>query len=345
MNVTICIGTLTHPDSNHAIFASEFRRRGDAVRMVALPSLTLVNGRLHGLALDWPYAPPRTGGLTTGTARLVSLEDSDLCWVMNQPHPAMAADVWQLLWNLGTRLPFVNDVAGLVFLNNKSNLPVVVPTENLPETCVSSSEDFLSDTLACGEGSWIVKPTNGGAGNNVFLIEPGGANARALLQSVTGSAATQYELFTQEVVGMTERHAVLQRYVPQARAEVQRVLVCHGEVIMNYGRCPSDADHRSNYTHGGVLVPERPLTDEERQLAECVSRALLRFGIRFAGLDMAYPYVLELNLANPGGVVNSPTDAGGNEQARRVIDLLLASLRGGQGEPSGAGDRDTRELS
>lgn len=147
---------------------------------------------------------------------------------------------------------------------------------------------------------------------------------------MSGSAATQYELFTQEVVGLTERHAVLQRYLPQARAEVQRVLVCCGEVIMNYGRCPSDADHRSNYTHGGALVPERPLTDEERQLAEGVSRALLRFGIRLAGVDMAYPYLLELNLVNPGGVVNSPTDAGGNEPARRVIDLLLTRLRDGQ---------------
>lgn len=325
MKVTIFAGTLDHLDANHVIFAQELWQRGAAVRIASIRSLSIASGSVHAVSQEWQGGAGANGGGLVQPGTFDSLEDSDLCWVMNQPHPAMATDVWQILWNLGTRIPFVNDIAGLVFMNNKSNLAVVTSAENLPETYVSADENYLHQVTSADGGSWVVKPTNGGAGNNVFVLEPDGPNGRALLQCMTGSAATQYELFTPDVLGIAERHAVLQRYLSQARTEVQRVLVCCGEVILNYGRRPSPNDHRSNYTHGGELTPVRALTDDERRLAEDVAHRLLEFGIRFGGIDMAYPYVLELNLANPGGVVNYPAGPQGNVPARRIIDLLCGS--------------------
>jgi len=340
VKMTIFVGTLAQLDANHVIFAREFIRRGDDVRLASLSSLAVSRGSVHAETVEWKELDAADGLEAPRVSCFTSLEYSDLCWIMNQPHPAMAIDIWQILWNLNRRVPFVNDVGSLLFMNNKSNLTVAVPEEHLPETYVSASEEYLCGIVMKNTDRWVLKPTNGGAGNNVFVLETGGQNSRALIQNMTGSAATQYELFTTDVLGIVERHAVVQRYLSQARGEVQRVLVCCGQVILNYGRRPAGGDHRSNYTHGGELTPPRLLTNDEQRLAHKVAQRLAELGIRFAGLDMAYPYVLELNLANPGGVVNFPAESAADSPASRVADLICGSLTGRGHSPAGEPGRD-----
>lgn len=41
---------------------------------------------------------------------------------------------------------------------------------------------------------------------------------------------------------------------------------------------------------------------QEQRLGEEIGQRLAAQGIRFAGIDLAYPYVFEANLVNPGGL-------------------------------------------
>lgn len=45
-----------------------------------------------------------------------------------------------------------------------------------------------------------------------------------------------------------------------------------------------------------------PLSTDQRRLCERVGERPPRHGIRFAGVDLAYPYVFECNVVNPGGL-------------------------------------------
>lgn len=48
-------------------------------------------------------------------------------------------------------------------------------------------------------------------------------------------------------------------------------------------------------------------------------------GVYFAGIDLAYPYVLELNLANPGGL-NYLFRETGVDQSSEAVQLLMQAL-------------------
>ena len=47
-------------------------------------------------------------------------------------------------------------------------------------------------------------------------------------------------------------------------------------------------------------------------------------GVRFAGLDLAWPYVLEANVANPGGLATLEALTGADPTSR-VVEALASS--------------------
>ncbi|MFJ6793938.1 hypothetical protein [Streptomyces sp. NPDC091268] len=57
-------------------------------------------------------------------------------------------------------------------------------------------------------------------------------------------------------------------------------------------------EHRGNTAHRATCA-ESTLSGEEMELCTAIGERLARHGVRFAGLDLAYPYVFEANLVNP----------------------------------------------
>jgi glutathione synthetase-like protein/queuosine biosynthesis protein QueC len=66
--------------------------------------------------------------------------------------------------------------------------------------------------------------------------------------------------------------------------------------------------------------PVRPA--EEKFMAIEMARGLQRYGVNFAGLDIVYPYLLEVNLCNPGGIQNAPASRM-DDLVARVLDAIL----------------------
>ncbi|WP_304459267.1 ATP-grasp domain-containing protein [Alicyclobacillus sendaiensis] len=285
---------------NHVLFANGFLQRGWDVYYGHVNSISTANYKVFcDIA---PVVEIIQSNSIDVEIRHECIEKFDLVWVMNQPHPSLEKEVWQILWMLSQRCTFVNSVESMLFLNNKNNLGQIIPLEHLVESYASNDFEYLWSIYQSRINErWIVKPPNGGCGSDVFLLEPGQSNSRAILQSMTGNSVSKLEMGEFNLIGLQNKYCILQRYATSVNEGEKRVILAGGAIIAQHGRRSAPGDHRSNLTLGGELV-SASLTKDESQLCLRLAQNFLNYGIRFAGIDMSYPYVLEVNIVNPGGL-------------------------------------------
>ena len=211
-----------------------------------------------------------TGVEGGGTA--VPLAGFDLTWPMGLGARETFLDRMQLL-RMVDQARFVNAVDALVYLHGKLAL-----LEFQPETHVSGDVDALLSVVATG-GCWVAKPIAGSFGRDVAQLGADGPRSRAILERLTDGG----------------RPCIVQRHVPQARTREKRVLIAGREIIGAYAKTGG------NLASGAVARPAA-LSADERGLMERIAAHLNEQGARFAGVDLAYPYIFEANVANPGGL-------------------------------------------
>lgn len=203
---------------------------------------------------------------------------------------------FQLLWPLGfgkqvsffdrmqmlATLPatnFVVSVDALVYLHGKHRW-----RQYMPETHTSSNPGYLEAQLKRG-GAWILKPTAGSYGRDVVKIDSP-SQGRQVLQTLTARYPDSY--------------LMLQRYIDQVASGEKRSLVAGGAIIGSYLRIPNQ-DFRANVA-ADARVAATELTDAEHQLVATIAAELADLGAGFAAIDTVYPYLMEVNVANPGGL-------------------------------------------
>ena len=328
MKVLIFIDSITCPDENHAYFANSFLDKGWGVYFGQINTLSIRNYRVY---CDVAQVTEKVGIYQSLNIPLSheNVEDCDLVWMMSQPHPLIAKDVWQMLWMLSRHVPFVNSVESLIFLNNKNNLGLIVPPEHLLETYVSNQASDLIDIYTRrDEELWIAKPTNSSCGNDVFLLRPHDSNARVILQSMTGNIVrnpfNNQAVNDERQLGLQNHYFLLQAYCKEAAQGDKRVILAGGTTVAQFGRQMGPHDHRSNLRQGGKLVAVE-LTPAEENLCTEVARRFLANGVSYVGIDIAYPYILEFNIANPGGV-SYIHEVTGIDFTPVVIDRVLAAM-------------------
>ncbi len=245
-----------------------------------------------------------------------------LIWLVGFGPAESFLDRMQLL-RMVDQQRFVNAVDPLIHLHAKSSW-----ASRMPETYVSNDPRFLGDIVDAG-GDWVAKPTAGSFGREVWRLSRG-TSGRQLLTRLIGDAG---------------RYCMLQRFLPGIDAGEKRSLVAGGRVIGTYLRRPgalSDAqselagqrtpraapepDFRANLAAGGAAEPAS-LTDAERRLVEDIAAELDDAGIGFAAVDILYPYLMEVNLANPGGL-GTMAALYGTDLTPVVVDAVV-TRRGG----------------
>jgi glutathione synthase len=87
-------------------------------------------------------------------------------------------------------------------------------------------------------------------------------------------------------------------------------------VVGCYRRLPGP-DHRANLSADARAVCHT-LTASEQQIAQRVAEFLRDRGVRFAAIDIAGPYVIEYNIANPGGMETIERLTGANPASEVV---------------------------
>ena len=330
MRALFLINSFSNLDENPAYLGEALHERGWTVNCGILHTLAVRADRIHARVAPLPD-PVRMHDSMPGPSRFEPVDDHDLVWVLNRPHPGMAWDIWQLLWLLQTRCEFVNRVEGLCLLNNKHAVSFLCPPEHRLEAYSSNEfETLWSLYRSEPRRSWVVKPTNAASGTDVYRLDPDDTNARAILQSMTGNTATTNVLLDDPgLIGLQNRYAVLQSYAPEVLAGEKRLLIAGGKTIYCFGRKSAPEDHRANVAQGGDYYTMEP-TPDELELGWRLGRALLEHGIRYAGLDIVWPYVIEFNLMNPGGL-HFAVLLEGQSRAAAAVDRVLELCRPGRG--------------
>jgi glutathione synthase len=154
----------------------------------------------------------------------------------------------------------------------------------MPETHTSSNATQLISQFQQG-GEWVLKPTAGSYGRDVVRF----ADRQAGLQALSAMQARY-----------PGAYLILQRFLPAALQGETRTLVAGGQIIGSYLRKPV-ADFRANLALDAQALPAR-LSSEEADLVRAIATDLAQLGAGYAAIDTVYPYLMEVNLANPGGL-------------------------------------------
>jgi len=230
------------------------------------------------------------------------LMDFDLVWMLGLGERGDFLDRCQILNALpASRL--VNSPVAMLALHSKH-----APLPYQPPTYSSSNPDEL---LRCASTHatvqrWVVKPSAGSYGRGVRRAETLDELA-TMLEHATANGS----------------YCVLQAYVEEIAAGETRTLVLNGKIIGSYLRVP-DRDFLANLSLGGRARLTELNSQQQRQVAT-IAAQLAAQGVRFAAIDMAFPWLIETNIANPGGLATLAS-LGGSKPAE-IGERLARALR------------------
>ncbi len=230
----------------------------------------------------------------------------DLVWVMSFGMRNSYLDKIQLLNLLQKQTHLINSVEALHLLGNKYALPAN-PLFKTPLTYAGKNTDELWQQFRKSKKKWIVKPPAESWGRNVFLLDPDDSNARVILEMMTGNDSSQY--------------CILQEYIDTIGNGEKRVLLCGNRIITYYQRISQHKQHRHNLHAGATAVACR-LSEHEVNLCQKIGEYYEKTGAVFMGIDLVYPYVIEINVTNPGGL-KTALDISGKNHSHELIKSIL----------------------
>ena len=292
-------------DDNYLRFGKCLSKSYD-VTLIPIESLRLLDNQVCGEHLSWQSE------FTTGTnlpeANIKPI-DQDLLWVLSLGAQRSFLDKYQLLYSLSKKVRIINSLDALMHLNSKYYLTTQPRTFPQPETHAARTAAELAQIINNKGGKWIVKPPAGSLGRDVFLVNPSDTNLNSILEHMCGKENTNY--------------TIIQRYVPEVEKGEKRVILAGRRIIDQYKRLPTQ-DHRSNISQG-ALSEHCELTQEERKYCKDLARHLLTEGVYFSGIDLAWPWLIEINVVNPGGIVTIEGITG-TDRTSEVLEAVFENL-------------------
>ena len=276
-------------NDNHLRLPQGFRDAGWQVACAPHKSLALANGTL--LCSAGPVL------------------DFDRIWPLGFGEQATFFDRMQLL----QRVPqerLVTSVEALLLLHGKFRWQAY-----MPETFVSNDAGYLLAQTGRSH-DWVIKPTAGSYGRDVYRLRPALDQQAALarVEQLTGNG----------------RYAMLQRYLPEVESGEKRVLFAGGLLLGAYLRTPqppaSAAAQQAvvplaNLAAGGS-ASTTTLAADELALAQKIANELMALGVGFAAIDLVHPYLMEVNIANPGGLATL-AQLSGQDPTPEVVAALM----------------------
>lgn len=308
---------------NQLIFYNSFRNLGHHVFLADVNNIDIVDGDVIANG-NYLNETVEEGIIYDEIQESVKIRDAKFSWLLEHPHPSMEKDIFQILWVANRQCKFVNDIVTMFFCNNKNVLSEIFPNNYIKGTIVTSNHSQLQK-LALPDKKWVVKPSNEGNGQEVFVLNPNDTNRNVILHAITGNAPLRYETYKRELIGLQGRVAVCQPYLAAATQEERRLIFLGGELIGWYGTVKNPDDHRANRIHGTekVLVD---LTDQEIDMANIIGTSLQKLGVNYCAIDYADRCVLEANMVTPGGIqvlsrIQGPEIV--EKAAQKILTLML----------------------
>jgi glutathione synthase len=152
-------------------------------------------------------------------------------------------------------------------------------TETLVTRDSQRIKDFLREL-----GDIIVKPLDGMGGASIFHIKEGDPNLSVILETMTQH---------------NSRSVMAQKYLPEIKDGDKRILMVNGEPVPYcLARIPAIGESRGNLAAGGT-GEGRPLSEQDRWIANQVGPTLREKGLVFVGLDVIGTTLTEINVTSP----------------------------------------------
>ncbi|KAF7771976.1 glutathione synthase [Pseudoalteromonas citrea] len=156
-------------------------------------------------------------------------------------------------------------------------------SEHTPDTLVTRSQTQIRSFLDKHQDI-ILKPLDGMGGASIFRVKHDDPNIGVICETLTEHGS---------------RFAMAQQYIPEIKQGDKRVLVVDGEVIPYcLARIPQGGETRGNLAAGG-RGEARPISEEDRKIAEAVAPTLKAKGLVFVGLDIIGNKLTEINVTAP----------------------------------------------
>ena len=266
---------------NYMYFSNALNTRGDEVWIADINTLTL-NGKNRVIAkaekvnfelIEGEFFSNNDNGYT-------NLDKFDYIWILSLLERNILLDKIEIL-NSIRKKKIINSINTLLFFGSKVN-STLFSGVNYPESYISSDPNYLLQIISESEKEWMIKPISGYSGKNVFYLNPKDINKLTIINSLTDNKNS-------------ERYCVLQEFVHETSEFNEiRVLLANGKIVGQYEK-PSERYNRIDFQ-------EHELSDEERNMCQSIGKKLFKFGASYVGIDMIFPYILEINVLNPGGL-------------------------------------------
>jgi glutathione synthase len=157
----------------------------------------------------------------------------------------------------------------------------------MPPTLFTRSREEMSRFIEA-QGKVVVKPMDFMGGKGVFIVDAKDMNKNVILEVLS-------EDFSKTIV--------VQKYLPEITEGDRRIFFIGGEVFPHVMiRKPSTTDHRGNLA-AGASTAFGDITKNEQAMADKIRPFLMEHGLHFVGLDMIGPYITEVNITSPTGLV------------------------------------------
>lgn len=245
------------------------------------------------LCIDAGAVKVSEGGATS------RLESFDLVWHLGLGRRYGFLDRMELLSLLPSGL-LVTPAESLSLRHGKLHLMDPNIADLLPETYASADIDFLLSRIS--NGDWVIKPAAGSFGEEVMRVNGESPKLKRLLEQACA-----------------KHFVVAQRFIPLETTPEKRVLFAEGHVIGSYGRTPDD-DQPGNLAKGAKAC----LAEIDSEIEPKVVRVggwLRDQGVGFAAADFRAQHLIEINIANPGGLATIERLTG-QDLTPRVVEQL-----------------------
>ena len=133
-------------------------------------------------------------------------------------------------------------------------------------------------------GRWVLKPNAGSFGRNIHFFDTSENGVKTI----------------QKICSAEKEFFILQRYLPEILEGETRCLYANGSIIGSYLKLPQKDAH-ANVALGATISKTSITLDQEKVLST-ISSELEALQIGFAAIDLVKDTLMEVNIANPGGL-------------------------------------------
>lgn len=283
-------------------------RRGWSVRLIEPWDWQIESGKMvaRAHAIDTYGSADEIASILAhrmADRRFVNVDALDLLMLRTAPWDRDVMSFAQMASGRGVNV--VNNPAGLMQVSHKGWLGSLkdVPT---PATLVTRSRATAHLFAAEQSHGVVIKPARGSGGYAVSLVQ----------QEDDAGLDTAFDIAR----GVNAGYVVVQAYLPAADDGEKRLLWLDGQVIGGYLRKRAPGEFRHNLKHGADPLPTEVTHLEHKAVAK-LTPALLKLGIRLAGLDVIGAQIIEVNALNPGGTYHADRLHG-----TQLSDIILDRL-------------------